>query len=272
MQPNSQQETVRDPHRAAPRAARGRQLEGRHPTRRLRADGAAAAMSRLTDPAWAADPVWQEHQTALRGWPGRPSILELCAGAGTGGVALELLLGPDAWQNSGAYDRDAELRSVFAVLHGEPEHSRRIHCGPSGDIMNMEPGSFPSANIVVAGPPCPPYSSIGQRAGLADDRARPFVKCIDIICNLAERPASTGTRLWFFLLENVMGVRFRTRGAEGSPLDAMQELLRARLGGEWAMQRVFAKAADFGLPQSRPRVYLVGRRMAMYPRGAPPPV
>ena len=229
-------------------------------------------MSRLTDPLWTQDPVWQEHQAALRAWPGVPSILELCAGTGTGGVALELLLGPDRWRCAGAYDRDAELGSVFAVLHGQTGHSQRIHCGARGDIMNMEPESFPSAHICVAGPPCPPYSSIGQRACLADDRARPFVKCIDVICNLAERPPSTGPQLMFALLENVMGVTHRPRGADASPLDVMQELLRARLGGQWAMQRIFANAADLGLPQSRPRVYLVARRMTLYPRGVPPPV
>lgn len=224
-------------------------------------------MARLTEPPWIADPVWQQHKAALESWPAGLTVLELCAGAGTACVALELLLGPARWQTAGVYDRDPDLAPVHAVLHPPAASRGRVHSGPSGDVMAVNMASLPDANVIVAGPPCPPYSSIGKRAGLADDRARPFVRCIDIICHMASRTARQP--LIFFLLENVVGVTFRPKGAAGSPLDSLQELLRDRLGQGWVLQRILVNANDYGLPQSRQRVYLVGRRTQCYPRGMP---
>lgn len=223
-------------------------------------------MSRLSAAPWAADTVWQSHIHALRDWPAGFRVLELCAGAGTAGVALELLLGSGRWQSAGAWDRDPELRHVHAVLNGT---LAGVHLGSDGDILAANLSAFPSAHAVIAGPPCPPYSSIGQRQGLQDERARPFVRCIDVIGELASRPAAAGPQLVFFMLENVTGVTFRPRGASASPLDALQDLLRSKLGSGWSLQRVLVNAADFGLPQSRQRVYLVGRRSQCYPRGVP---
>jgi hypothetical protein len=149
--------------------------------------GSFSGMARITDPPWAADAVWQEHKTALDQWPAGLAVLELCAGAGTAGIALQLLLGPGKWETAGAYDMDPELNSVHALLHGQTAAAQRVHCGASGDILTIDVDRFPPAHIIVAGPPCPPYSSIGKRAGLADERARPFVRCIDIICQQASR-------------------------------------------------------------------------------------
>ena len=64
-----------------------------------------------------------------------------------------------------ALDVDVELGSALLWLHGS--QSERIHLGTNGDILQAAFWDWPVADIVIAGPPCPPWSSLvvpGARA------------------------------------------------------------------------------------------------------------
>ena len=144
------------------------------------------AMTHRGLPPWTNDSVWVQCQGQLRNFPGQVSMLELCAGMGTSFLAAQLLLGKDKVAMAGCWDVDPNLRPVLEFLHGHG--SPAVHVGPDmGDIVRCDVASFPSANIITAGPPCPPYSSMGKRAGLRDRRAKPFYKTIDIIAHQARR-------------------------------------------------------------------------------------
>ena len=214
---------------------------------------------------WTKDVVWQSHVTALRDFPNGFSILELCAGAGTASIAMDNLLGKGKSTLAGAWDISKELKVIYDCVHIP---SAQVHLGRrDGDILATDLSAFPCANAVIGGPPCPPFSSVGKRRALADERSRPFERCIDIIVELDSRVkrGSSSAPLMFFILENVLGIRHRSAPEEASPLDILMNQLRRRLGEGWAFRPVVANALDYGLPQSRRRVYLVGRKLLWYP-------
>jgi len=78
----------------------------------------------------------------------------------TGYLALCELLGQSKVSLAGLYDTDAELRSVADVVH---PGSDRVHLGAAGDVLGMDVDQFPDSEVVIAGPPCPPWASLGKR-------------------------------------------------------------------------------------------------------------
>ena len=228
-------------------------------------------------PVWASDPIWQAQMRHLGSLPFSPSVLELCAGAGTASLALNLLLGQDKVRLAGAWDTDVACRAIHEVIHGAGHPG--FHFGqPAGDIMATSLDKFPDSNILVAGPPCPPFSSSGKRRALEDPRAAPFQRCVDVLAELDSRShcaagsdSASRDELMFFLLENVMGISHTPSDESGgeAPLHTLVLELQSRLGAAWQVQYVQANALDFGLPQSRPRIYIVGRKAKFYTQHIP---
>ncbi len=237
--------------------------EGEPPRRPV---GAAAPASGASDPLWVEASAWQEHVAACVAFPAGLSVLELCGGAATGQCALDLLLGQGRSQCVGLYDNAAEcgpvVRRVLGGGHGA------VHLGPHGDILRIPESRFPSANAVVSGPPCPPWSSMGQRRSVDDPRASVFMKVISVIAELAGRVGQCRPLL-FFVGENVEGFT-HTVGGGRSGFDEVIARLRAELPQHWRLGLLRLNSADYGLPQSRGRVFLVGRSGQWFPRGPVP--
>ena len=126
---------------------------------------------------------------------------------------------------------------------------------------------FPSAEILVAGPPCPPFSSLGVRQGLLDRRAGVFWKVVDVISELAVRKDCP---LRCFILENVAVIARRPNGTGQSPLCAILGELATRLPQSWTLQHLLMDTQSYGLPHRRPRIYIVGRNKLFFPRWPAP--
>ncbi len=111
------------------------------------------------------------------------------------------------------------------------------------DATKINPADLPDFDLLCAGFPCQPFSASGRRRGFADARGTLFFE----ISRLAEakRPS-------YLLLENVPGLLFHDRCRTFSTiLSALDEL---GYHVEWTV----LNSADFGVPQSRRRVFLVG--------------
>jgi site-specific DNA-cytosine methylase len=167
-----------------------------------------------------------------------------------------------------------KIPDMYKVAHGSDKicGSGTVHFGPEdGDILATPMFRFPSANVIVCGPPCPPFSSIGSRFALSDDRARPFDRCTKVIRELDRRSkeGETNEQLMFFVIENVTGILSKTGPNNKSPLHSLLADLRQDLGASWIVTHVVVNTSDYGLPQNRPRVYVVGRNSKFY-RGAIP--
>ncbi len=122
-------------------------------------------------------------------------------------------------------------------------YSANFHDTPQGDITTLESTEIPDHNILLAGFPCQPFSIIGQMKGFDDTRGTLFFDIARII--EAKSPKA-------FVLENV---KLLVGHDQGRTLSRITETLR-HLGYECDYKVL--NALDFGLPQKRERVFIVG--------------
>ena len=153
--------------------------------------------------------------------------------AGVGGMRL-------AFQTTGG-------RCVFSSewdKHSQKTYQANFGEIPHGDITQIDTESIPDFDILLAGFPCQPFSSIGQRAGFKHEtQGTLFYDVLRII--QAKRPAG-------FLLENVVGLLNHN---DGNTFKVIEKNLKAE-GYEFFCKVL--DSSDFGVPQVRKRIYIVG--------------
>jgi len=116
---------------------------------------------------------------------------------------------------------------------------------PHGDIKSVEAASLPDHDLLLAGFPCQPFSIIGQKRGFGDTRGTLFFDIARIL--EAKRPEA-------FVLENVKMLVGHDGGRTiRRILETLSDL------GYQTDYRVL-NALNFGLPQKRERVWIVGSR------------
>lgn len=132
-------------------------------------------------------------------------------------------------------DRNAE-RSYRALFDTKGEW----YCE---DIRNAEPEQLPEFDLLCGGFPCQSFSVAGHRGGFSDPRGTLFFE----LARLAEarKPA-------YLLFENVPGLLYHDCGRTFAAI--LHELEGMGYGLEWQV----LNSRDFGVPQSRKRVYLIG--------------
>ena len=114
---------------------------------------------------------------------------------------------------------------------------------PHGDITQIHERTIPKHDVLLGGFPCQPFSNAGLKKGFEDTRGTLF---FDIARIIDYRKPS------MIMLENVKGF---LRHDKGRTLQVVEDTLD-ELG-----YNVFYKvlnAKDFGVPQNRERIYIVG--------------
>ena len=186
---------------------------------------------------------------------GKPKFTFIDLFAGIGGTRLPFQrLGGECVFTS---EWDKFAQRTYAANFGEI---------PNGDITKITAMDIPKHDILIGGFPCQAFSQAGLKQGFQDTRGTMFFEIQRI---LAERRPKA------FLLENVKQLKGhekgRTletilsilRGTNESQVDdgvPMSEDARHALSQKlnyWVGFRVL-RAADFGAPQNRERVYIVG--------------
>ena len=115
------------------------------------------------------------------------------------------------------------------------------------DISRRKPQELPDHALYVAGVPCQPFSTMGARQGVHDAKGRGLIVNHIISALAAKRPRA-------FLLENVKGLAAQHRATFGNIL----QQLRQMAGSAYNAGFTILDTADFGIPQHRERVYIVG--------------
>ena len=111
------------------------------------------------------------------------------------------------------------------------------------DATKINPKDIPDFDILCAGFPCQAFSVAGRRRGFEDARGTLIFEIVRVLGE--KRPK-------YFLLENVPGLLNHDEGRTFTQiLIALSDL---GYGIEWQV----LNSADFGVPQTRKRVYLVG--------------
>jgi len=113
-----------------------------------------------------------------------------------------------------------------------------------GDITLIDEKNIPEHDILLAGFPCQPFSQAGLKKGFSDTRGTLF---FDIERILIEKKPQA------FLLENVKRLRTHDKGNTLSTI-----LKHLKKAGYNNVKYEVLKARDFGLPQNRERIFIVG--------------
>lgn len=121
----------------------------------------------------------------------------------------------------------------------------RINFGeePQGDITQILSEEIPDFDILLGGFPCQPFSQAGLHKGIEDTRGTLFFHVARIIED--KRPKA-------FLLENVKQLVGHDRGR------TFETVLETLKGLNYSVSAQVLRAGDFGVPQNRQRIYIVG--------------
>ena len=129
------------------------------------------------------------------------------------------------------------------ILFGDPD-------GPfkNGDITQRDNSKLPDIDLYISGFPCQSFSSMGKRMGLKDTRGNVFFSCIDVIKK--KKPQMV-------VLENVRGLLSNDKGRTWEII--WGEILKLQKLG-YSVDWKVLNTKDYGLPQNRPRVYILGKK------------
>jgi DNA (cytosine-5)-methyltransferase 1 len=163
-------------------------------------------------------------------------FIDLFAGIGGFRIAMQNLGGKCVFTS----EWDKEAQRTYKANFGEI---------PFGDITkesikNYIPKEF---DLLCAGFPCQAFSIAGKRGGFDDTRGTLFFDVAEIIKK--HKPKA-------IFLENVKGLRSHDKG---QTLATILNVLRNDLG-YFVPEPQVINAKDFGLPQHRERIYIVGFR------------
>ncbi len=161
-------------------------------------------------------------------------FIDLFAGIGGFRLALQNLDGKCVFTS----EWDKEAKRTYKANFGET---------PFGDITKEETKSYipDGFDVLCAGFPCQAFSIAGKRGGFEDTRGTLFFEVAEIIKR--KQPKA-------FFLENVKGLRNHDKG---KTLTTILNVLREDLG-YFVPEPQIINAKDFGVPQNRERIYIVG--------------
>lgn len=116
----------------------------------------------------------------------------------------------------------------------------------AGDITKVDKKEIPNFDILCAGFPCQPFSQAGYKKGFSDIRGTLFFDIAEII--KIKQPTA-------FFLENVRGLYNHDNG---KTFGTIKRVITEELG--YSFHHAIVKASDHGLPQHRPRLFMIGFR------------
>lgn len=164
-------------------------------------------------------------------------IISLFSGCG----GLDLGFTNAGFKLAYANDFDKAITETFEKNHGIELDTRSIN-----DIKSEE---LPTADGIIGGPPCQSWSLAGAMKGIKDKRGRLFYEYIRVIRD--KKPK-------FFLAENVPGIISSTHLPEFKRIIGMLEALGYNVSYH------LVDARDYGVPQERKRVIVIGYRKDLH--------
>jgi len=165
----------------------------------------------------------------------KPRLVSLFSGCGGMDKGFENAGFHRVWAND--FDKDAQ--AVFRLNLGEID---------GRDINQVSVEDIPECDILTAGFPCQPFSNAGNRRGVYDARGELYIECLRII--ESKKPRAV-------LFENVKGLLSSKHQSGKKLIDVIKGDLE-NLG--YQVNYKVVNASDYGVPQNRQRMILVGLR------------
>ena len=164
-----------------------------------------------------------------------PRLVSLFSGCGGMDKGFENAGYHRGWAN----DFDADAQAVFKLNLGDID---------GRDITKVPVEDIPDCDIITAGFPCQPFSNAGNRKGVYDARGELYLECLRII--ESKKPKAV-------LFENVKGLLSSKHQSGKKLIDVIKADLE-NLG--YRVNYKVVNASDYGVPQNRERMILVGIR------------
>lgn len=117
-----------------------------------------------------------------------------------------------------------------------------------GDITKINPEQIPPHDIICGGFPCQPFSQAGKQQGFNDEKNRGNL--FDYICAIAQHHHPK-----YIFLENVANLKGHDKG---NTWKVIYSRLHDELG--YDVKEAILSPHQFGIPQHRKRIYIVGVR------------
>lgn len=153
--------------------------------------------------------------------------------AGIGGMRLAFEANGGTCVFSSEWDKYAQ--KTYEANFGEM---------PFGDITKISERDIPKFDVLLAGFPCQPFSSIGKREGFKHETQGTLFYDVARIIDF-HKPIA-------FLLENVAGLLTHDDGRTFTTIISVLTSLG------YAIEYKILDSSDFGVPQKRDRIYIVG--------------
>ncbi len=154
--------------------------------------------------------------------------------AGIGGMRLGF--GKAGFETVYANDIDKSACITYETNFGKIDNR---------DIETVGMNEIPDFDVLLAGFPCQPFSMIGKRDGLKDKRGKVFFQILKVLN--AKKPTA-------FLLENVKNL---IRHDDGKTFEVIRNDLE-NSGDGYNLFYDVLDSRNFGVPQHRERIYIVG--------------
>lgn len=119
------------------------------------------------------------------------------------------------------------------------------HPAVCADVSDVDFRSLPEIDVLIGGFPCQSFSTVNPTKDTNDDRANLYKQIVRFL--IEKRPK-------YFICENVKGLITLQKGA------IISKIVREFESVGYAVQYKLMKAVEFGIPQRRERVFIVGVR------------
>lgn len=154
--------------------------------------------------------------------------------AGIGGIRL-------------GFEQTKSVKNIFSAeidKYACQTYEENFGDNPRNDITKIDEKTLPDFDILLAGFPCQAFSIAGKKGGFEDTRGTLF---FDVARIIKEKQPKA------FLLENVKGLIHHEKG---KTFKTILNVLEQDLG--YTVYIKLLNSKDFGLPQKRERIYIVG--------------
>lgn len=153
---------------------------------------------------------------------------------------------------------ELEPQAVATLRHNRdwPVIDRDIHTVGSSEVLATASLDEGEADVLIGGPPCQPFSKAGYWTNgdtlrLDDPRAGTLGAYLRVLRDTLPRT---------FLLENVPGLTYRGKSEGLDLINRTIDGINRERGTDYRLFVAQLNAADYGVPQLRERVFVVGSR------------
>lgn len=164
------------------------------------------------------------------------TFFDFCSGIGGGRLGLEL----NGFKCLGFSEIDKEAIITYKNFFDTTNELEL------GDLTKLDSKNLPNFDLLISGFPCQTFSIVGKREGLENANKGQIIFYLSKILKVKQPK--------YFILENVKGLINHNKG---QTLKTIVDLLESC---NYNVSYKLLNSLNFGLPQSRERVYFVGIR------------